>query len=336
MSFKRVFNVLLRKSDKTISRVEFKNGISIYNYDSSFMLYSSKEIINGSHRFIDGWFDIGTDDGIYGLINSKLGSLIYVYSLNNTLAKSNVLQFDPKKYAIKFPYIKKIDNTINILYYLITPSKPNSCTLYHYYYSNNKWHSTSICTLDYFILTNFVVTYENGIPSIFFLNRIKNYEELFVTTFDSLSKTWTTPYKITNTKKSKVYLSIIKDEHNTYHISYSENSENKYRCIYFNGLFKNNIFETNPNYIVFEETITCSFPTLLKYKSQLILQYIDNNELYSSTSSLSGEKWTNPNVNIKSSKNTFIRYDYKSNCKEDAQNIMPNYFSLETSLFPLF
>ena len=40
-------------------------------------------------------------------------------------------------------------------------------------------------------------------------------------------------------------------------------------------------------------------------------EYIDNNELYSSTSSLSGEKWTNPDVNIKSSKNTFIRYDYK-------------------------
>ena len=208
MSFEKEFKTYLIKSNKNVSEISLINGVSLNNYDNKFNIISSKKIISGSQGFADTYFDIDKNDSIYGLINSKRGSLIYIYSNDQYIIKTDILTFNGRKNSVKFPYIKKFPhNIIHVFFYLVNVSKTNYCTLFHFYYDGTTWYKSTISTLNYFLLTNFSVSWDNDIPTIFFLKKINKCSEIFLSTFNLADKKWTEAIPITMTKREKVYLS---------------------------------------------------------------------------------------------------------------------------------
>lgn len=101
--------------------------------------------------------------------------MIYIYSNDQYLIKTNVLSFNGRKNSVKFPYIKKFPhNIIHVFFYLVNVSKTNYCTLFHFYYDGTTWYKSTISTLNYFLLTNFSVSWDNDIPTIFKKKKLIN------------------------------------------------------------------------------------------------------------------------------------------------------------------
>lgn len=144
-------------------------------------------------------------------------------------------------------------------------SKTNYCTLSHYYYDGAKWYKSTISTLNYFLLTNFSVSWDNDIPTIFFLKKINKCSEIFLSNFNLADKKWTEAIPITMTKREKVYLSILKTTNKQYHITFAEANNNKYYCMYFNEA-TDNISVLNHQYIHLNKKTICSFPNHISKK----------------------------------------------------------------------
>ena len=315
MSFEKEFKTYLIKSNKNVSEISLINGVSLNNYDNKFNIISSKKIISGSQSFVDTYFDIDENDSIYGLINSKRGSLIYIYSNDQYLIKTNILSFNGRKNSVKFPYIKKFPhNIIHVFFYLVNVSKTNYCTLFHFYYDGTTWYKSTISTLNYFLLTNFSVSWDKDIPTVFFLKKFNNCSEIFLSTFNLVDKKWTEAIPITMTKREKVYLSILKTTNKQYHITFAENNNNKYYCMYFNEA-ADNISVLNHQYIHLNKKTICSFPNLLVKNSTLYLQWIEGTVLLTCKSQNSGKTWSTPLENKQADFKPFYRCQYNSNNK---------------------
>lgn len=78
--------------------------------------------------------------------------------------------------------------------------------------------------------------------------KINKCSEIFLSTFNLADKKWTEAIPITMTKREKVYLSILKTTNKQYHITFAENNNNKYYCMYFNEA-ADNISVLNHQYI---------------------------------------------------------------------------------------
>lgn len=313
MTFERKFNTLIQKYNKNIIIKISDNNITLQNLNSNFDLLSSREILNGNYSFIDVWFDINEDDDtIYGIINSEKNSLIHLYINNKVIIKNTLLNYDSKLFDIKFLYIKKLNGSTHIIYYLINKYNMNHCTLIHYYKEKNTWIKTKIDTLQYNILTNFIVIFENSIPTIFYLKVMNGCEELFTSTFDSNMKIWTTPIQLTSSHKFKVYLSAIKSVNGSYHITYSENNYGRYYCNYINVSLDKNAFTTSINKTI-NETVACTFPNIIEHKQTLYIQWIEYNTLNYCVSYDCGKTWTKPILDKTSSDYDFCCYSYKCN-----------------------
>ena len=276
MSLEKEFKTYLIKSNKNVSEISLINGVSLNNYDNKFNIISSKKIISGSQGFADTYFDIDKNDSIYGLINSKRGSLIYIYSNDQYIIKTDILTFNGRKNSVKFPYIKKFPhNIIHVFFYLVNVSKTNYCTLFHFYYDGTTWYKSTISTLNYFLLTNFSVSWDNDIPTI---------------------------------------LSILKTTNKQYHITFAEANNNKYYCMYFNEA-TDNISVLNHQYIHLNKKTICSFPNLLVKNSTLYLQWIEGTVLLTCKSKNSGKTWSTPLENKQADFKPFYRCQYNSNNK---------------------
>lgn len=333
MSFEKEFKTYLVKSNNNISEISLLNGVSLNNYDNKFNINSSKKIISGSHSFVDTYFDIDENDSIYGLINSKRGSLIYIYSNDQYIIKTDILTFNGRKNSIKFPYIKKFpDNIIHLFFYVVNASKTNYCTLSHYYYDGAKWYKSTISTLNYFLLTNFSVSWNNDIPTVFFFKKINNCSELFLSTFNLADKKWTVPLPITMTKREKVYLSILKTSNNQYHMTFAEANNNKYYCMYFNESI-DGLSSLSHKYIHLNKNAICSFPNLLIKNSKLYLQWIEGSTLFTCISKDSGNTWSNPTENKQSDFKTFYRCQYNSNTGSISYPSI--FYAIKNSLSPI-
>lgn len=311
MPFVRRFYTLVKNSTQTIIINNLDNSLKMQRFDYNFDLISSKELLDGSYSFVDVWFDINEDNTIYGIINAHKNNIMYLYINDKVVIKNTLLEYDPNKFNIQFVYIKKKDCSTHIIYYLIDKCNINQCTLIHYYRERNTWIKKQIDTIEYNILTNFVVIFENSIPTIFYLKVINGHEELFVSTFDLDNKVWTTPIQITNSHKFKVYLSVIKCSNGSYHITYSENNSNKYYCAYINVSINENTFNIINNKII-SETVACTFPNIIEHKQIFYIQWIEFNILHYCISYNSGKNWAIPILDKTSSDHDFNCYSYKS------------------------
>ena len=125
------------------------------------------------------------------------------------------------------------------------------------------------------------MTFNDNTPTIFYLNDNKGYEEVFITRFDEKTSSWDSIVQGTNTGKTKVYLSVIESNKNLYHIVFSENSSDRYKCAYYSGELVDNKF-IRKDYIIIQDAVACEFPHILKANNQLYIQWLEFSELFTS------------------------------------------------------
>ncbi|CUQ25600.1 Uncharacterised protein [Clostridium paraputrificum] len=328
MSFKRKFNTLIRKSDNSICEFSNDNGIELYIYDKNKEPICKKRLVTGINGFSNSFFNIDSNDSIYGIVSSKDNPLLYFYISSKFIYKSELLKSSNSIEKITFPYIKKIGDKIHIFYYLVDVTQVDRGKLIHYYYDGSNWNKSQIDNIEYFILSNFVVTFKEDVPTIFYLNSTKGHEEVFISNFNKDNLSWNHPVQVTNTHKTKVYLSVVEVPQNTYHIVFSEKNNDKYYCTYYSGQLKNNSF-IKKDYFIIQDTIACEFPHILRIKNELYIQWIEFSELFTTFSKDNGFTWSKPNFFTNDSDNSVIRYDYKSNFIKDKNNDICNIYSYE-------
>lgn len=331
MSFIDNFESLIETSNKDITNLKSDNGITIYNYDSNFKLLSSKKLLDGSYSFADYWLDISKLDMIYGLVNNKNGTLIHLYITGNFIIKNNILKYNPNKSIIKFPYIKVINGITHIIYFEIHKGSDYCCSLIHYCRNDKGWLKYEIDSINYGILTNFVVIFNEYNPSIFYLKIVNESEELFYSAFDFAARTWSIPVQITNTNREKIYLSVIKSSNNFYNITYSENNLNRYCCTYINGYIKDNKFISGLP-ITISKTLACVFPNLIEHRNKLYVQWIEHHKLYISISTDFGATWSKETLAESACDFPFSCYSFKSNYFTNDIYNLSNIFAYDKSL----
>lgn len=325
MAFMRKFHTILQKSNSDICKIDCEDGINLSNYDINFNLISQKKLLNGNFSFLDYWFDISLNDNIYGIVNDKNGLLYSFNTKNNYIIKNKLLKYNHESKFIKFVYIKNISNCTHIIYYSFNISTPYKGTLVHHYKQNHTWHTTIIDEITYNVLTNFVVTYDdNNIPTIFYYNLINGYEEVYFSRFINDSFSWSTPIQITHSKKSKIYLSVIRDSKNVYHIVFSENTYSKYYCTYINGKIDDNSFNAI-NSSVLSDSVACIFPIVFEFNNSIFVNWIEYQTLYTILSKNSGQTWSKVNILINSYDTPFVCCCYHNNLEYES---IFNYFVL--------
>lgn len=325
MAFLRKFTTIINKSDKEIYKIDSEDGINLSSYDINFNIIYSKKIIKGDYSFVDYWFDITSSNKLYGIINNKIDSLIYFHITDKIMIKNIFIKYNSKSTYIKFLYIKELKKSTHIIYYELDKLNPYNVKLMHYYKDDNTWRKYLIDSFSYKILTNFVITYDNTIsPSIFYYKLDNGFEELFVSTFNIQLCKWSEPIKITNSKKDKIYLSVIKDSLNNYHILYSENNFGKYYCNYISGYIKNNKFITKYN-LILSDSVACNFPNIIEYNNKIYAAWIEYNNLYITESKTFGFIWQKSSLVENCSTSPFVCCNYHSNKYTDNKF---NYFTL--------
>ncbi|MDU6115484.1 MAG: hypothetical protein E6649_13805 [Paeniclostridium sordellii] len=322
-------DILIKSSNEDLNIFCFIDGIVLKRIKKNLNDRYSIKIIDGIYSFVDFYADINNDDEIYGILNDKSGFLwnIYIDEKNSEsiiLNKELILKYDNEISCIKFPYIKYLKKETHIIYYLINKDEPFKCELIHINKEDNLVIKNKIDFSHYNIISNFEVLWEGSIPILFYFKCINGYEELFVSKLES-KDTWSEPIKITNTKKTKVYLSVIKDNAGCFNIVFSEESDGKYHCRYIKGELKGNTF-----YQTYTETIKtdimCLFPHLINYKDTSYIQWGEYNYLYTCESNDLGNTWSSSRQCDKDLGSYSKRYLYKSNFIDDKDYILNSVF----------
>ena len=311
MSFLYKTNILIQNLNDEMYLFDLDKDVLYTKLDSNLNKLSSEKLIEGDFSFVDLCLDIDNENNIYGVINNKKGKLINIDIKDDVIDTSLLFKYDYKNFFIKFPYFKKVNTENHIIYYLVDKKSPYSTTLIHLYKSDDKYVKNKIDYLNYNIMTNFIVTIDNDIPTIFYFKHINDFEELFMSTFDLSTLKWSTPYQITNSKKNKIYLTVLKDINNTYHIAFSENNNNKYYCKYINGNISNEKFQINKESFI-SHNLMCVFPTLIEQNSNIYIQWVEYFNLYMSKSDDYGNTWSSPLLDENISNSSFILYKFNS------------------------
>jgi len=319
MTFINETKFILKKSDNNLVVFNIDDNIRYKVLDYNLDTLSSETLYKGKFSYINAWFDIDKNDFIYGIINDSKGKLISMNINNGIVNDSTLLKYDYRNFIIKFPYIKILDNEEHIIYFSINKKNKHLGQLIHIYKNNDIYIKNKIDLINYNILSNFIVTWKDNIPTIFYFNIVNGFEEIFMSTFNLNTLNWSKPSKLTNTRKSKIYLDVIYTEDGYYHIVYSENNDYKYYCRYLKLTIKDNIFKIIENKSL-KNNIMCLFPTLISNKSNLFIQWVEYHDLYTCKSFDDGKSWGEPIKNTSISHYQMLRYYYKSNC-----NINNNY-----------
>jgi len=316
MAFVNVCEGLIRKSNKDMINLKYTKGLVADYISSDGNLINSKKLVNGDISFIDTCFDIDDQDNVYGVVNNKEGHLLYIYNKDINFNTSTILNYDSEKFNISYPYVKNINGNIHLIYYLSNKTTNTVSALFHHFNRNGEWFENKIDFVNHVVLNNFIVTWNGDTPTVFYLNSVNGAEELFACRFNHATKVWSNPIQITNSQMPKIYLSIIKDSMNFYHIAYSENVNLGYAIKYTNGYLKEDSFETTrSNYIT--GASTCSFPSLTQVNSNLYLSWIQYNKLCTAISNDLGNTWNDRNIDEHSIEEDFIRFSFRSNCIND-------------------
>ncbi|MGL5314993.1 MAG: hypothetical protein ACRC92_17200 [Peptostreptococcaceae bacterium] len=330
MTFINETKTILRKSDNSLVVFNLDNNLEYENIDSYLNKVAIRKISDGEFSFINTWFDIDKDDNIYGIINDSKGRLINLDIKEDQTESSTLVKYDYKNFIMKFPYIKEVDDVKHIFYYSL--NKKTNCISYliHIYKKDNISIKTKIDIVKYNIMSNFVVTWNGNIPSLFYFNKVNGFEEIFASTYDLDNLKWSSPTQLTNSKKIKIYLSAIRHVDNSYHIVYSENHNGKYFCEYLKLNINNNVFDILESNTI-ANNLMCLFPCIIGYYSILYIQWVEYNDLFTCKSTNLGKTWSEPIKDNEISDYPFIRYEYKSNNNLDTVYNLTSVFANNNS-----
>lgn len=311
MTFINKTKFIFKKSDNNLVVFNIDNNLEYKVLDNNLNELISDKLYNGKFSYVNTWFNIDENDLIYGIIDDSKGKLIDI-TINNEISNSTLLKYDYKNFIIKFPYIKILNNEKHIIYISINKKNKYFYQLNHIYINQNIYKKNKIDIINYSILSNFIVTWKNNIPTIFYFNRVNGFEEIFISTFNLDTLSWTTPIMITNTRKNKIYLDVVNTSDDYYHIVYSENHDCKYHCKYLKFFIENNNFKIIENHSL-KNNIMCLFPTIIFNSPNIFIQWVEYHDLYICKSSNYGHTWNNTIQNKYISNYNFLRYYYKSN-----------------------
>lgn len=331
MPFIKQSSILIRNSFNNLYTISVENGISINYVNSNFEIKKNKKILSDISSLSTIYFDIDSNDNIYGLFTEKNKFLNYLHINDSIISKTLILKYDSNKYKIKFPFIKRLDNKVHIIYYEINKEKSHFSALVHYYKKNNIWVKSNIDFLNYTLLNNFEVIINENDLKIYYFKLIDGYEELFVANYSFDKEKWDMPIQITSSKKSKVYLSLLKDSKNIYHIVYSEKNQNQFYCKYMNLFFENKTPHIQ-NDIFLSTKVASLFPNIIKYKDILYCQWLEYNHLYTTYSLNNGESWCNIKLFNETYNYPFTQFIFKSNSNKDEYLNSSKFYSYTNSL----
>lgn len=317
MGFFNEYEYVLRKSNKDMMVIKPYNGL-MYNYfrnSEENLLCSS--ITNSPLTFSNYYFDIDKNDIIYGIYNDKNLNIV---SFNDTLKKFSIInqiEYDYQNFSIDFPYIKFIDDDIHILYYL-TNKASSSTILFHHYRHNDIWFENKIDFINIPFIDSFTVFFNNNTPIIFYIGDTNGTTQIFTSSFNISTCLWSKPFQITSDSTNKIYLSVIRDSLNFYHITFSETLENSYCVRYLNGYLNSDTFDICSSNIV-TDAGEYVFPNIIKFGNLLYLMWVNNKILYTSISNNLGLFWNDGIEDTFSMSNKFNRCCIKSNYPLDLE-----------------
>lgn len=324
-------DILIKKSNQELNVLNLGDCIMHHIIKNDLDETYSEEIIKGDFSFIDVYADIDKNDNIYGILSDKKGKILEI-KIEDEIKFSTIFKYDYKNFYIKFPYIKNFSKEKHVIYYSINKNNPLMCRLIHIYKYEDKTIKSKVDYIPYNIMSNFEVVWKNDSPILFYFKSINGYEELFITIFDKNNLSWSQPLKITNSKELKIYLSVLYDRNDNYHIVFSENNGGKYFCKYIKLNLANNDFNILKSETIKTRTM-CLFPHLINYKNNLYIQWGEYNYIYTCKSNDLGNKWEKNNIYEKESDKSFRRYIFKSNYKGDKLYKFSTIFITKESIY---
>ena len=318
MSFINKHSTIIRRSSKDLFFINYDKEISYkyYNKDNNFV-FEKKLIANNSIDFSNCYFSLNRFDEIYGVYCDNGLRMLSTTSESSTFYEKEILGYDSSKFGISFPYLNIINDDIHIFYYVYNHNSNNTCALFHHFKHKDVWTENKIDFINHIVLDNYIVIWSQDTPIIFYFNLVNGFEEIFLSKFNLSTLTWSNPIQITNSKKNKIYLNVLKDSMNFYHITFCERIESGYSVKYINGYLNDNLFEVdNSSYITYPSTFM--YPCLLKKDSILYLMWVNFGRLYTSSSSDLGKTWSEHKIDPYSVEDDFIRANFFSNYKDDS------------------
>ena len=238
--------------------------------------------------------------------------------INISREKLELDSFDYEKFAVCFPFIKYIDDNIHMFYYVYSPKFTNSAVIFHQYKNNEgQWIENQIDFVNFNILNQFYIVFNYNIPTIFYLNLVDNYEQVFYSTFDYNNLSWSNPIQLTNTASNKLYLNILKiPDSDMYHLVFCENTNDQYSVKYLNFNVKDNILVQNISCFITEPSLY-TFPSLIMENSILYCMWVSFDKLFTSFSKDFGKTWSKPVCDETSVSEYFLRTNIHSNVDDD-------------------
>ena len=315
---------VVRKSNKDMILIKSENGLSYKYFENSDLFTQSENITIIPIDFSNYYFDIDLNDNAYGIfVDSKI-NILKLNSDSNKFLTIHTIDYDYENYTITFPYIKFLNNTIHIFYYLTNKNCATSI-LFHHYNNGQQWLENKVDFINLPVLDNFTVHFSEKIPTIFYFKEVNECPQVCCSTFNLDNLAWNQPIQITNSLEDKIYLSILKDNLNFYHITYCESNNFKYSIKYLNGYLNNNSFEEQVNKLITDESLYL-YPSILKYNSSIFISYVYKNILYTCYSDDLGCNWSDVYEDEFSINDKFMRAYLKSNYSLDKDYVSTNIF----------
>lgn len=331
MSFINKCSTIIRRSNKEIFKFYADDNIKLNYYNKHNNLVSSYDFnsVKGID-FTNYSFCIDNDD-IYGIYKDNSLKMIHIPKDSCTISKKDILTYNSKKFDIVFPYINVINNSIHILYYVYNNNSTNTCALFHHYYNNKNWIENKIDFISHIVLDNFTVLWIQNTPIVFYLNLVNGCEEVFFSRFNQSTFSWSTPCQITNSNKNKLYLSVLKDSMNFYHLTFCECIDNGYAIKYMNGYLNENSLDVS-NSIYVSGPSTCIYPSIVKHNSTIYLMWVNYNKLYTSISNDLGKTWSKHEIEETSIEEDFCRSKFLSCYTDDLAYNLTSIFTINEDI----
>lgn len=319
MSFINQCNAIMRRLEKDMFYINLEKDGLYYNYYESNGNIVSRDrlILYKDLDFTKYNFSMDAKDNIYCIYCSDTLQILQCKKGSHVFVQKESVNYNYKKFGIVFPHVKYIGDNGHIFYYVCNNNSPNISALFHHYNDGENWIENKIDFVNHLILDNFIVLWNDKIPTVFYFNLINGCEEIFTSRFNLGTYTWSSPLQVTNSGKNKLYLDVIKDSLNFYHLCFIENNEGGYVVKYLNGYLNENKFSIE-NSAAVSSSAPCMYPSLLKDNNSLLISWVEFNKLFTVKSNNSGKTWSEPVLNEESIEDDFCRAIFYSNYEPDA------------------
>ena len=328
MSFINECYTIIRRTTKDMFYISLNNDGLYYNYydTNNNLIHRDKLISDIDINFTKYSFSIDKDDNIYCIYCDKFLQILECKNNSKIFTQKESISYNFKKFGLVFPYVKYINDNVHIFYYVFNNSSTNTCALFHHYKHKDSWTENKIDFINHLVLDSFTVIFNESVPTIFYLKLINGCEEIFASRFNSSTFCWSEPIQITNSGKNKIYLDVIGDNMNFYHICFCEYIKNGYVVKYISGYLNENKFNIYTSSYLSEPS-TCMYPSLVKVDETIFISWVEFNKLFTSTSNNLGKIWSQYTIDELSTEDDFVRCAFYSNYDKDLKYNVNHVFS---------